>query len=185
MAKRIMAIVALTIISLLIITTIIMGSVNTYYGASFENPNEVYVQYGSNAATKADAETADKIVSLIKDSSKQKVLTAFFTGELNKTAEVNSSTIKTMPSTSGFKVVLNYSTPQYIKVGNKIFKDGDGNSYKYAKLAFVITNTNGYVKSTAYIIEDELNPTRYTHSFVFDADYSGVYNFLVSKGFNA
>ena len=85
MAKKICAIVSLSIIGILIIATIVLANVSVNYGVVCASPNVVYVQYEDEALRNATSDK-DEIVNYITNASQEKMLSALFNGELNKKA---------------------------------------------------------------------------------------------------
>ena len=115
MAKRITAIVSLSIIAILIIATIIMANVDVNHKINCNNPDYIYVKYSSNNLREADEEIYDGILDRINQASTESSLTALFSGTLNDkpTIVTNSTTSATsVPSTSDFQVSFVYDNPQ-------------------------------------------------------------------------
>ena len=79
MAKKIGAIVSLSIIGILILATIIMANVNVDYSIDCATPSNVWVLYNSNDPNKervAGDENAKAIVDFINNASKEKSTSA-------------------------------------------------------------------------------------------------------------
>ncbi len=172
MAKKIGAIVSLSIIGILILTTIIMASVNVNYSIDCAKPKDVCVIYNSNERV-VDAETANKIVGFIDNASKEKALTALFNGNINKEATLvlESNAGKTIPSTSGFYVRYSYENQQKTK-------DAEGKEVYYENLVFTVNNLEGSNEVKVYLIPDATNAMVYTHYYNLEANFKALYDFL-------
>ena len=177
MAKKIGAIVSLSIIAVLIIVTIVMANVNINYGIKFEKPQYVYVQYQSSGELGADEDQVNRIIEFISNTSKEKSLTALFNGRLNKKAEIVTEN-GTLPETDGFFVRFHYNQKQdLIEDGNK-FKDGDGKTYQYTDLVFTVNNIDGEALTKVYVIPDSSNVSTYSHYYLLSADFGGLFDYL-------
>jgi len=178
MAKKIGAIVSLSIIGILILATIIMANVNVDYSIKCANPTYVYVSHSSKSEIDAGA-NKDAIVSLISNASKEKSLTALFNGNLNKKANLvtASSAGKTIPSTTDFYVRYSYENTQTAE-------DANGNKVSYEELVFTVNNTQGSSQVKVYLVPDATNAMTYTHYYDLEADFEDLYNYLVEQGYN-
>ncbi len=185
MAKRIGAIVSLSIIGILILATIIMASVNVDYSINCAKPSTIYVSYGSNGERDVQS-NANAIVEYIENASKEKSLTALFNGTLNKKANVvaESSVGKTLPQTQGFYVRFHYENAQKLMVGKKEYKDSNGSVVKYEDLVFTVNDLKGVNVFKVYVIPDSTNSQVYTHYYELEADFEGLYSFLVENDYN-
>lgn len=177
MAKKIGAIVSLSIIAILIIATIIMANVSVDYSINCAKPTSVRVIYGNTEKVVGDE--ADKIVDIISNASKEKSLTALFNGNLNKKAElkVASSVGKTVPSNSGYYVRYRYANPQNLKDGKSNYKDSNGNTVVYDDLLFTVNESNNGVINV-YVIQNKTNANVYTYYYELEADFSELYSLL-------
>ena len=185
MAKKVGAIVSLSIIGILILATIIMANVNVNYSIRCATPTNVYVSYGSNGERDAQA-NAGEIVKLISNASKEKSLTALFNGTLNKKANVVavSNVGKTIPSNSGFYVRYRYENPQKLMDGKKEYKDINGQAVFYDDLVFTVQNLEGVNVVIVYVIQDSTNANSYTYYYELEADFGALYDFLVLNNYN-
>ena len=181
MAKKIGAILSLSIIGVLIITTIIMANININYGVNCVKPTSVQVVYKNTE--KIETTDADKIIELISNASKENSLTALFNGTLNKKAEIKavSSVGKTVPSNSGYYVRYRYNNPQSLKVGNKDYKDTEGNTVLYDDLLFTVKATEDITLVNVYVIEDNQKSNTYTYYYEVEANFAELYELLNSK----
>lgn len=175
MAKKIGAIVSLSIIGVLIIATIIMANIKVNYSISCEKPQYVYVTVDGTERG-AKPEQADEIVNLISGASKQSSLTALFNGEMGKEAKVVTEKGK-VPTNATYLVRYHYASAQDLKEGNKIYKDGDGNSYKYTDLIFAVNDLDGEQEFRVYVIETT-DLKSYTHYYLLDADFGALFDYL-------
>ena len=179
MAKKIGAIVSLSIIGVLILTTIIMAIVNVDYSIKCATPTRVYVSYGAGIERDAQDST-NRIVDYISNASKEKSLTALFNGNLGKKAKVVavSSVGKTLPSNSGFYVRYYYENAQKLMVGNKEYKDSNGQVVLYKDLVFEVKEVSGSSMVNVYVIPDSTRSKEYTHYYELEADFEGLYKYL-------
>lgn len=185
MAKKIGAIVSLSIIGVLILATIIMANVNVNYSINCATPTTVYVSYGSGAERDAQSNT-NAIIEYINNASKEKSLTALFNGTLGKKATVVavSSVGKDIPSNSGFYVRYHYENAQKLMEGKKEYTNSNGNVVYYEDLVFTVQNIEGISLVNVYVIPDAQSPKTYTHYYQLEADFEDLYNYLVSSNYN-
>ena len=193
MAKRITAIVSLSIIGILIIATIIMANVDVNHKINCNNPDSIYVQYSSNGIREVDDEIYDGILERINNASKESSLTALFSGTLSeKPAIVTNSTTSatTVPSTSDFYVSFVYNNPQKLMDGNNEYKDADGNSLYYKELIFSVNSTDDMQEVRVYIIpyynaDGDFNTNNsYYRYYLLNANFADLFNYLVDNNFN-
>lgn len=169
MAKKIGAIVSLSIIGILIIATIVMANVSVNYGVVCTSPNSVYVQYEKEATRNASTDK-DIIVNYISNASKEKTLTAFFNGSLNKAASLTKQTGRLKGSDSNFYVYYHYDEKQTLK-------NNDGETVYYDELVFEISESIDEEFKVYVITTSGVNST-YSYYYTVDADYTNLYNFL-------
>ena len=184
MAKKIGAIVSLSIIGILIIATIIMANVNVNYGIKCESPSSVWVQKGTETKRLVQSEDdANQIVNIIANASKEKSLTALFNGTLNKKPNVvvASSVGKTLPTDNSFYVRYYYNNPQKLMDGKKEYKDANGNAVYYDELVFTVNNVEGTNVFNVYVIQDATNSNVYNYYYELEADFSELYSLLNEK----
>ena len=182
MAKKIGAIVSLSIIGILILATIIMANVNVDYSIDCAKPTSVWVLYNSNDSNKervASDKNAKTIVNFINNASKEKSLTALFNGNLNKEAKLvlESNAGKTVPTTTGFYVRYSYENQQKTK-------DNNGKVVAYDDLVFTVSDLEGANVVKVYVIPDSTNSMTYTHYYELEADFEKLYDFLVENEYN-
>ena len=186
MAKKIGAIVSLSIIGVLILATIIMANVNVNYSVKCATPTTIYVRYGSNGERDAQA-NSNAIVEYINNASKEKSLTALFNGTLGKKANVvaASSVGKTLTySSNTFYVRYRYVNAQKLMDGKKAFKDVNGKEVLYDDLVFTVNNVEGTSVVNVYVIPDSTNADSYTYYYELEADFGDLYNYLVENNYN-
>lgn len=185
MAKKIGAIVSLSIIGILILATIIMANVNVDYSIRCATPKTIYISYGANAERDAQ-DCTDEIVDFISNASKEKSLTALFNGNLGKKANIVavSNVGKNLPENSGFYVRYRYEDKQKLKYGKEDYKDSNGEVVLYQDLVFEVKDIDGTGKINVYVIPDSTNSRVYTHYYELEADFGGLYDYLVENNFN-
>ena len=126
MAKKIGAIVSLSIIGILIILTIVMANVKVNHRVYCEKPQNVWV-YTEGIEVGANEEQASKIVEYINEASKENCLSALFSGNLDATADVVTESGIVSISSDKYYVRYHYSSEQVLTEGKSEYKDGDGN----------------------------------------------------------
>ena len=181
MAKKIGAIVSLSIIGILIIATIIMANVNIDYSINCAKPTSIWIQKGVQAETLVQS-TSDynKIVDLIEDASKEKSLTALFNGNIGKEAKIVASN-KTIPDAANFYVRYSYEAKQKLMIDKDEYKDSNGSLVYYEELVFTVNNLPGSNVVNVYVIPDATYPKAYTHYYELEADFTELYAFLNEK----
>ncbi len=179
MAKKIIAIVSLSIIGILILATIIMANVNVDYSIDCATPTSVWVNYNSNDSSKEmKVKDADAVVDYINNASKEKSLTALFNGTLNKEAKLvaASSSGKKLPTNSGFYVRYRYENAQKVK-------DNNGNVVYYDDLVFTVEDMEGTQLVKVYLIPNSANASTYTYYYELEADFESLYDYLVDNNY--
>lgn len=175
MAKKIGAIVSLSIIGVLILATIIMANINIDYSIKCIKPDAMYVQ-NSKGQTGVTAEQKDEIFSLIANASKENSLAALFNGEINKSATLKTEK-NSFESPTGFYVRFKYNNQQELKQGNSVVKDESGNVCKYSELVFSVNaGVNEDIK--VYVLNGEDGQYNYTHYYLLDADFEELAEYL-------
>ena len=184
MAKKIGAIISLSLIGILIRATIILANVKIDYSVNCADPSSIWVSYSNKPYNKVSDEQANKIVGIINNSSKENTLSALFNGNLNKKAEIKGvSGNKTPASNTGFYVEYSYETPQKLMDGKKEYKDSNNNTVLYQKLVFTVNNVNESKETTVYVY-NTLSSEYYSYYYTVDANFYDLYNYLVECGFN-
>jgi len=180
MAKKIGAIVSLSIIGILILATIIMANVHVDYSVKCAKPTTVYVSYGAKQERDAQGDS-NKIVSYISNASKEKALTALFNGTLGKKAKIEtaSSVGKTISTNStAFYIRYRYEDAQKLT-------DANGKAVYYDDLVFEVKDVDGIDIFRVYVIQNSQNSKTYTHYYEVEADFESLYDYLVENNYNA
>ena len=186
MAKKIGAIVSLSIIGILILATIIMANVTVNYGINCATPYEVWINYKSNdPETELRCENVAEIEKFFNNTSKDSALNALFNKTLNKKAEVvmESAAGALIPTTDGFYVRYLYQNPQKLMEGKNEYKDSNGQVVYYKSLVFAINNIDEETEVIVYVVTDATKSNVYTHYYKLEANLGGLYDYLVEQGF--
>lgn len=188
MAKKITAIVSLSIIGILMLFTIIMANIKVNHSINCAEPAEVWMYSSSpssnSSGQKASEEQAEAIKDYIATASEERSLTALFNGTLFAKAELNkrnSSTSIPSPSNGGFTyyVCYKYSTAQTLMDGNNAFTDEDGERYYYKELYFGVSNVDGVSEFTVYVNPWSSNSTyTYLYFYTLTADFGDLYEYV-------
>lgn len=173
MAKKIGAIISLSLIGVLIIATIIMANIKLDYSINFNTPIHVYV---NNQDTTTEEQS--KIVEGLSNSSKHNALKALFNGSLNKKASIEQVGNKTLPALSGYNIEFFYNQPQDLMIGNKKYTDDHGKTYTYERLIFDITEQSGEAEYKVYVIPNAEDRETYSHVYTLSANLTELYNYL-------
>ena len=176
MAKKIGAIVSLSIIGILIIATIIMANVNIDYSINCATPVSVWVQKGNDEERLS--KSSNEIVEFINSASKEKSLTALFNGNLGKKANIVAYG-GNLSSTNGFYVRYSYDgNKQKLMIGKDEYKDINNQVVYYEELVFTVNDLEGSNVFNVYVIPSATNPNAYTHYYELEADFGGLFDFL-------
>lgn len=173
MAKKIGAIISLSLIGVLIIATIVMANIKLDYSINCNSPIHVYV---NSSDTTTEEQT--KIVNLINEASKHNSLNALFNGSITKQATIEQTGNKSLPTLSGYAVEYFYNQPQDLMLGNKKYTDKDGKTYTYERLIFDVTEQTGEAEYKVYVIPSAEDRNTYSHIYTVSADFTELYNFL-------
>ena len=178
MAKKIGAVVSLSIIGILILATIIMANIKVDYSIKCETPTTVYVSYSSG--TERDAQDyTDEIVKYISNASSENSLTALFNGTLGKKAEIFAVSEKTIQNNTGFTVRYRYENPQKLMEGDKAYEDSNGENVYYDDLVFTVNDVEGISVVKVYVVLDSTNSSKYTYYYNLEADFEGFFKEIV------
>lgn len=186
MAKKVGAIVSLSIIGVLIVATIIMACVNVNYGINCKKPAEIWVSYGDVTDDQLirSSEQIKAIMDYIDNASKEKSLTALFNGTLGKKAEIKATNSKTIPTISdGFYVRYRYGYTGYegaqkLMFGKKEYKTSSGENVRYYDLVFTVRNLSNTNVVNVYVVEDTNQDNTYNYYYELEADFENLYSYL-------
>ena len=189
MAKKVGAIVSLSIIGVLIVLTVILANVKYDYSIKCNTPDRIYVQTTTSSRVVVDEETGNTIKGYIQNASYEACISALFNGRLNQKANIvsESSNGTTMPTAEAYFVTYVYDNPQVLKDGKKDYKDSEGNKYYYRELVFSVNKTEGeatvkvYVKPYYTTSGEVSTENKYTKYYELKADFDGLYNYLSNK----
>ncbi len=194
MAKRIAAIISLSVIGILIVATIVMANIPINHNIKFETPYVINVAYGGTDKQRPYHEEVAEFSRIRKDidaAYSENALTAMFNGRLGKATEVvdESERLKSIESKSdAYYVIYEFQNAQVLKIGNKEYRDSDNNKYLFQAICFEIGKNADSIK--AYIIPsyDDNNKAykpegtfKYHKSYTYEADLSSLYQYLVAN----
>ena len=199
MAKKIIAIISLSLIGILVVATIVLANIPFSHNFKHNKPDYIEVYYGGTETTARSATNDDfnKIIELINKATDDKILNALFEGRLNDKpvlVDENEKLTSVPSNASSYYVCYKYKegNPQTLMDGDKAFKDENGNEYLYAQICFEITEKSETIK--AYVIpqkDDNGNNYRpnngsklqYHKYYSINADFSELYTYLSDAGF--
>ncbi len=181
--KKIITIVALSIIGVLIATTITLGFVNS----NFKQINvddaisvTVYKDNSTNVYYKTDGGEYNDLTDLYNKQSVQSVLVSLFTGAYSVDASVeNESLTISNKVSSGYWLVYRFDDAQVLSIDGKEYEDKTQTSTQvtFTKFALEVTETNGMELVTIYIYSISY-PTQTSHTVSVYADTSEIYNYI-------
>lgn len=200
-AKKIIAIISLSLVGILILATLILSAIDVEQKITFNNPDFIHVYYGNvnyskktPSSIEKNGDTYNKILNFINGSSKEKALSALFNGTLFGHPDVvvdSASSLTTIPTTNSsesFFVYLGYDSVQTLKNGNENYKI-DGKDYYYRGLCFEVTSSEGKIEVNAYVVPfytisgaeysyPATSNLQYQVRYVYSTEFSGLYNYL-------
>ncbi len=185
--KKALTISALCFIAAIVITTIVLGFVNTNF-AQFSVEQSVSVEVWKNNKNQlfykdTNTDEFNEIVNLYNKESKISILTALFTGAYSVDANIeNENTSMTNKITSGYWLVFKYDEAQTLKLDGENYKDKTSTStdpIKFTKIYLQVTNTEGMSLVNAYVCDSTTTTTaKYTMSIY--ANQTALYNHITN-----
>lgn len=190
MAKRITAIVSLSIIGILILTTLILSCINIDYKIEYNKPNNIFVQYGSQLQQVKDQDSS-QISKLIDDASKKNLLSQMFSGQLNQKQSLMTDSTNgiTLKNPTKFYVSFIYNEPQILKLNGKDYKENGEKCY-YTRLVFEVNDVDSFDDVTVFVTPDKdadgdpMSSTKYTRRYIYKANFKPLYDFLIGHNYN-
>lgn len=183
--KKILTIVALSLVGLLVVTTIVLGFIPSNFAQVSIN-EAVSVTYHNGSASQiyyknTDADTFNDLVELFDEQSKQSVLKSLFTGAYSNDPEViNETTSMSTKLTNGKWLVYRFDNAQTLYINGKEYEDktqSTTTTVTFKKLALSVTETDGMELVTMYIFDTETTSTA-THTVKIYADLTATLNYI-------
>ena len=183
--KKILTIVALSLVGLLITTTIVLGFIPSDFSQLSVN-EAVSVTYHKGTAHQVyykntDAEVFNDLVELFESQSEQSVLKSLFTGAYSNEPTVkNEATSMTTKLTNGKWLVYRFDNAQTLYINGVEYEDLTQTvttTVTYTKLAVSITETEGLEEVTMYIFDTQTATTA-THTITVYADLTATLEYL-------
>lgn len=182
MAKRIGAIVSLSLIGILIITTIIMSIIPVSHAIVCNKPDSISIKVNNGSyLNEFDNEDKEYILNYFNNASKESSLVALFKGTINDVAKVvtPSSSIKTISyKTDNIYIRYNYNESQKLMEGNSTYKDASNNEYSYSALVFEISSTEGESTINVYITGATDNSNTYRKYYEVKGQFSDLFKYV-------
>lgn len=177
--KKIGAIVSLSLIGALIITTICLALIPFNYMMNISTPDIISVYKDGVKTTylkDVESDEFDQIYKLLTNGFKVNVMSAIFNGNLNKSELVIGQTRSTSLN-SGTKVMFEYNTPQVLKDGNKDYNNGEV-TYEY--LVFEVSETNDLTLQKCYIASSDVTSSyvNYKNYYETMCNFSELYDYI-------
>ncbi len=183
--KKIMTIVALSLIGLLAVTTIVLACIQYNYNRLQLSQVE-YITIYNNGDTKTlfsdveeEKEEVNQLISLYKKAQKQNLLNALFQGNVNKEVEVTRSTTTNLNTTVKNAVAIQFyfEKEQKIMVGGKAYTYNNNEvTYRYATI--VLSNNHNVEEYTLYF-SNNVSSTTTVYSITGLAHFADLYQYVV------
>lgn len=170
MAKKIGAIVSLSIIGVLIVAIIVLSNLKVNYSIKCSKPDSI--QVGKSVAT---SEQLNEIVNYINDASNETRITALFNGNWNKKAELTTENGTISYNSDNYYVRYHYAQNQQATVGK------DAKEVYYSEIVFTVSSIDEEAEYKVYLIPDASNPDKYSHYYVLDADFGILFKYLENE----
>ena len=167
MAKKVGAIVSLSIIGLLILATIILANLKVDYSVECNKPDSIWVNGSSASETEMN-----EIVNYINNASKETRLVTLFNGEWNKKISLMTENGTIYYDNDKYYVRYHYSTQQELKVNKETRNE------TYAELVFTVSKIDENVECKVYVIPDASKSSTYSHYYTIEANFSTLYKYL-------
>lgn len=185
--KKVLTIVALSLVGLIVITTIVLGFINV----SFEQVtiNEaysltVYKNGDDQTYLKTDTDTTvfNDLNNLFNKQSEQSILKSLFTGAFSVEAEViNEATTlsQNQKLNNGYWLVYKFDQEQTLKIDGEEYKDitQKEQTVTYKKLAVSVVKTEDMELVTMYIFSTTASTTA-THTIRVYANLASTYEYI-------
>lgn len=184
--KKILTIVALSLVGLLVVTTIVLGFIPSNFAqVSVDNSHKAEVYVNNKYKTYYDYENSDvmdKLKDLFDEQSKQSVLKSLFTGAYSNDPEViNETTNMSTKLTSGNWIIYYFEEAQILYINGKEYEDktqSTTTTVTFEKLALSVTETDGMELVTMYIFDTDNNTA--THTLKVYADLTDTLSYVMS-----
>lgn len=175
---KIIVIVSLVLIGLTASILAAMAINTTSYAMNINSPSRIIVYYDSPANNKVyepSSKEYSEIYSSITNGLKQRILPAFFAGELSKNVKVCSNPASNV-KLNNIAVALIYDTPQVLRCKKNLYTDSNGRNYWYQSLIFNVSSADNYQYHSIAIIPPEDSP-EYVSNFHYTMHYQVYGNF--------
>lgn len=177
--KKIGAIISLSLIAALIITTITLALIPFNYMMNISTPDIISVYKDGIKTTylkDVESDEFDEIYDLLTKGFKVSVMSTIFNGNLKKSDLVIGQT-RSVSLNSGTKVMFEYNTPQILKDGNENYNNGEV-SYEY--LVFEVAEIDDLILQKCYIANTDVtsNYVSYKNYYETLCNFSELYNLI-------
>lgn len=144
MKKNLGIIITFAIVAILAITVVVMALVQVNYKPEIASPNSITIKNSSSKTVyiTSSNNNFDKIIDEFEKSFTTNYLSAFFAGQTSNNIVVKQTS--TAPTTTGYKVSMNYSEAQNLVVNNET------QTHKYNEIIFGVTDTSNFSKVSIY-----------------------------------
>lgn len=184
--KKALTISALCFIAAIVITTIVLGFVNTNF-AQFSVQDCVKIEVLKNNKSQVYYQNEDtefdEIVDLYNKESKVSILTALFTGAYSVDADIdNDNTSMSNKISSGYWVVFKFDTAQTLTLNGEAYNDKTSSSsdpITFTKIYLQVTETEGMSLVNAYVCDSTTSTTAKYTMYIY-ANQTALYNYITN-----
>ena len=182
--KKIISIVALSLVGLLVVATIVMACVqyNSFSAVNKDAGIITVIRTSSQTSFDADDKEYDKIYSLIEKSRKENALSTLFQGAFGFEPEVDvKSNEQSMPTAvdGTYYIKFVYNEEQTLKINGKAYTTNTTTkeTLTYTIMYLEVKNAKDFTEVNAYFGSNEAG-TKYTYSVSMIAHQADLYSYI-------
>ena len=170
--KKIITIVALTLVVLLVTTTIVLAVVpKQYYDVVYRSTSATADYIGVYSGGKGNtydknSDQYAKVVELYKKSTKENLLLSIFEGSSKFKTSIESYTSNVyLNNSENTYVAFKFNEMQTLKYNDAAYKNTSGNEVQFDVILVSVTNDGNYMQSVNVYIGKETSNTIVTPSY--------------------
>ena len=170
--KKIITIVALTLVVLLVTATIVLAVVpKQYYDAVYRSTSATADYIGVYSGGKGNtydknSDQYAKVVELYKKSTKENLLLSIFEGSSKFKTSIESYTSNVyLNNSENTYVAFKFNEMQTLKYNDAAYKNTSGNEVQFDVILVSVTNDGNYMQSVNVYIGKETSNTIVTPSY--------------------
>lgn len=190
--KKILSIVALTLIAILASSIIVFSCVDKDYNPNLENPDyiKIFVDSSSSEAyfndntNEENQKVYNETLRLYNESFKQKMMSAIFNGTLFENPTISKLSPKKNSFSTGIYINFHYNEKQILKLNNDVYtyktEKTTETNIEYNDLYIEVKDSENLTTFNIYV--QKLNSSYYYYHYTVRAKQADLYNYL--KGIN-